>query len=40
MALVVSARDADRTIALFARRGCKAWAIGEVVRGRREVTLA
>ena len=39
MALVVSARDADRTIALFARRGFKAWTIGEVVRGRREVTL-
>jgi len=39
MALVVSARDADRTVALFARRGFKAWTIGEVVRGRREVTL-
>ena len=39
MALVVSARDANRTIALFARRGFKAWTIGEVVRGRREVTL-
>jgi len=39
MALVVSARDADRTVALFARRGFRAWTIGEVVRGRREVTL-
>jgi len=39
MALVVSARDADRTVALFARRGFKAWTIGEVARGRREVTL-
>jgi phosphoribosylformylglycinamidine cyclo-ligase len=39
MALVVSVRDADRTIALFARRGFKAWTIGEVVSGRREVTL-
>ena len=39
MALVVPAGDADRTVALFARRGFKAWVIGEVVRGRREVTL-
>jgi phosphoribosylformylglycinamidine cyclo-ligase len=39
MALVVSPADADRTISLFARRGFKAWTIGEVVRGRREVTL-
>ena len=39
MALAVSARDADRTIALFARLGHKAWAIGEIVRGKREVVL-
>jgi len=39
MALVVSAGDADRTIALFAKLGFKAWAIGEVVRGKREVVL-
>ena len=39
MALVVRAADADRTVALFGRRGFKAWVIGEVVRGRREVTL-
>jgi len=39
MALAVSARDADRTVALFAERGQKAWIIGEVVRGKREVVL-
>ena len=39
MALAVSARDADRTIALFAERGQKAWIIGEIVRGKREVIL-
>jgi len=39
MALAVSPGDADRTIALFARWGHKAWAIGEIVRGKREVTL-
>ena len=37
MALAVSARDADRAVALFAERGQKAWIIGEVVRGKREV---
>ena len=39
MALAVSARDADRAVALFAERGQKAWIIGEVVRGKREVVL-
>jgi phosphoribosylformylglycinamidine cyclo-ligase len=39
MALAVSAGDADRTIALFARLGHKAWTIGEIVRGKREVVL-
>jgi phosphoribosylformylglycinamidine cyclo-ligase len=39
MALAVSPGDADRTIALFARWGHKAWAIGEIGRGKREVTL-
>jgi phosphoribosylformylglycinamidine cyclo-ligase len=39
MALVVRPCDADRTVSLFAKRGFKAWIIGEVVRGRREVTL-
>ena len=39
MAMAVSARDADRTIAHFARLGHKAWVIGEVVRGKREVVL-
>jgi phosphoribosylformylglycinamidine cyclo-ligase len=39
MALAVSARDADRTIALFARSGQKAWIIGEIARGKREVVL-
>ena len=39
MALAVSARDAARTIALFARLGHKAWTIGEMVHGKREVAL-
>jgi phosphoribosylformylglycinamidine cyclo-ligase len=39
MALVVRPLDVDRTIAGFAKRGFKAWAIGEVVRGRHEVVL-
>lgn len=39
MALAVSARDADRAVALFAERGQKAWIIGEVIRGKREVVL-
>jgi phosphoribosylformylglycinamidine cyclo-ligase len=39
MALVTSAADADRTIALFAKLGVKAWAIGDIERGEREVVL-
>jgi len=39
MALAVSARDADRTVALFAEQGQKAWIIGEITRGKREVVL-
>jgi len=39
MALVTAAADADRTIALFAKLGVKAWAIGDVERGEREIVL-
>jgi len=39
MALVTAAADGDRTIALFAKLGVKAWAIGDVERGEREVIL-
>jgi phosphoribosylformylglycinamidine cyclo-ligase len=39
MALVTAAADADRTIALFAKLGVKAWAIGQIERGEREVIL-
>jgi phosphoribosylformylglycinamidine cyclo-ligase len=39
MALVVRPSDVDRTVGGFAKRGIKAWPIGEVVRGRREVVL-
>lgn len=39
MALVTSAADADRTIASFAKLGVKAWAIGDIERGEREVVL-
>jgi phosphoribosylaminoimidazole (AIR) synthetase len=40
MALVVSPKDVDQTISGFARLGFKAWAIGEVTRGRHKVILA
>jgi phosphoribosylformylglycinamidine cyclo-ligase len=39
MALVTAAADADLTIALFAKLGLKAWAIGDIERGEREVVL-
>ena len=39
MALVTAAADGDRTIALFAKLGVKAWAIGDIERGEREVIL-
>jgi phosphoribosylformylglycinamidine cyclo-ligase len=39
MALVVSPRHVEKAISLFARQGMKAWAIGEIVRGRRGVTI-
>jgi len=39
MILVTAAADADRTIAVFAKLGVKAWAIGDIERGEREVIL-
>jgi phosphoribosylformylglycinamidine cyclo-ligase len=39
MALVVSPRHVEKTLSLFARHGQKAWTIGEVVKGRRGVTI-
>jgi phosphoribosylformylglycinamidine cyclo-ligase len=39
MALVTAEADADLTIALFAKLGLKAWAIGDIERGKREVIL-
>jgi phosphoribosylformylglycinamidine cyclo-ligase len=39
MALVVSPRHVEKAQALFAGQGQKAWTIGEVVRGRRGVTI-
>jgi phosphoribosylaminoimidazole (AIR) synthetase len=39
MALVTAAVVADQTIALFAKLGLKAWAIGDIERGEREVIL-
>jgi hypothetical protein len=39
MALVTAAADADLTIALFAKLGLKAWAIGDIERGERIVVL-
>jgi phosphoribosylformylglycinamidine cyclo-ligase len=40
MAAVVAARDAERTCALFVQQGHRAHIIGEIVTGRREVTIA
>jgi phosphoribosylformylglycinamidine cyclo-ligase len=40
MAVVVGAKDAERTVALFNRLGRKAYLIGDVVRGARGVTIA
>jgi phosphoribosylformylglycinamidine cyclo-ligase len=37
MVLVVSPGDAARTVALFGKLGLKAWIIGDVVRGEKEV---
>jgi phosphoribosylformylglycinamidine cyclo-ligase len=39
MVVVVAAADAARTIRLFAAQGQKAFLIGEIVRGGREVTV-
>jgi phosphoribosylformylglycinamidine cyclo-ligase len=39
MVAVVAASDAERTIRLFAAQGQKAFLIGEIVRGGREVTV-
>jgi phosphoribosylformylglycinamidine cyclo-ligase len=40
MVLVVASRDADKTLSLFKRLGYRGWIIGEVVRGRGEVTVS
>jgi phosphoribosylformylglycinamidine cyclo-ligase len=40
MVLVVASRDADKTLSLFKRLGHRGWIIGEVVRGRGEVTVS
>jgi len=39
MAVVVGPKDAGRSAALFTRLGAKAYVIGEIVRGAREVTI-
>ncbi len=39
MAVVVAAADAERAIRLFAAQGQKAYRIGEIVKGRQEVTI-
>ncbi len=39
MAVVVAAADAERAIRLFAAQGQKAYRIGEIVKGRREVSI-
>ncbi|HVP92090.1 MAG TPA: phosphoribosylformylglycinamidine cyclo-ligase [Terriglobales bacterium] len=40
MVLVVAPDQAERAVSLFARLGQKAWVIGEVVKGKRGVTIA
>jgi phosphoribosylformylglycinamidine cyclo-ligase len=40
MVLVVASGQADRAVSRFARLGQRAWVIGEVVRGRRGVSIA
>ncbi len=40
MVLVVSQAQAERAVSEFARLGQKAWVIGEVVKGKRGVTIA
>jgi phosphoribosylformylglycinamidine cyclo-ligase len=39
MAAVVSSKHADRALAAFSRLGQKAWIIGELVKGNREVCI-
>jgi phosphoribosylformylglycinamidine cyclo-ligase len=39
MAVVVSPRHAELALGLFSRLGQKAWIIGDIVRGKREVRL-
>jgi phosphoribosylformylglycinamidine cyclo-ligase len=39
MVAVVAVRDAPGTIRLFARLGQKAWLIGELIKGKREVVI-
>ncbi len=39
MAVVVAAADAEKAIRLFAAQGRKAYRIGEIVKGRKEVTI-
>ena len=40
MVAVVAARDIEKALALLGRAGERAWQIGTVVRGRREVVYA
>jgi len=39
MAVVVDRRDVPRALRVLASLGQRAWMIGEVVRGRREVVI-
>jgi phosphoribosylformylglycinamidine cyclo-ligase len=39
MVVVVAAKDADRTLGLFEKLGQKAYLIGKLIRGRREVQI-
>jgi phosphoribosylformylglycinamidine cyclo-ligase len=39
MALVVAARHAEKTVSVFARLGQKAWIIGDVIKGKRGVSI-
>jgi phosphoribosylformylglycinamidine cyclo-ligase len=40
MVLIVASRNAQQALTLFEKTGQKAWIIGEVIQGRKEVVFA
>ncbi len=39
MVLIVASRNAELALKLFEKTGQRAWVIGEVIQGRKEVVL-